>query len=120
MYRETINARVGNIEVSEKGRGNHFHQSKHCVTVDAQNLVDRDNRPIETRAKTDGAIAMLPVTLAELKVKFFIQSLIDLPEPALEIKDIKKDLKIIECTLLQPTNVLFVKGFVRKNIDFST
>lgn len=43
-----------------------------------------------------------------------------MPEPALEIRDIKKDLKITECTLLQPTNVLFVKGFVRKNIDFTT
>lgn len=120
MYQKAMDAQVSNIQVSERGQGCPSNRSKGCASVDAQNLVDRHNIPIETFARTNGAIARLPVTLAELKVKFFIQSIVDLPEPVLEIKDIKKDLMITECTLLQPTNVLFVKGFIRKSIDFST
>lgn len=66
-----------------------------------------------------GVIAKIPVVLAQLTVPFHISSVINLPEPALEIKDIKKSLKVTQCLLLQPTNILFIRGFVRKNIDYS-
>lgn len=71
--------------------------------------------PIET-----GAIAKIPVVLAELTVQINVDSTITLPEPAFEIKQIKKRLKLVQCLLAQPTNKLFLKGFVRKNIDYST
>lgn len=45
---------------------------------------------------------------------------IRLPELALSIKDIKKRIKITQCTLLQPTNILFIKGFVRKSLEYTT
>lgn len=65
-------------------------------------------------------VAKIPVVLAELKIQINVSSYIKLPEPALEIKTIKKRLKIVQCRLLQNTNMLFIKGFVRKNIDYST
>lgn len=65
-------------------------------------------------------VAKIPVVLAELKIQINVSSFIKLPEPALEIKTIKKRLKIVQCRLLQNTNMLFIKGFVRKNIDYST
>lgn len=120
MYKGVMDGKVSGIEVTNKGHGINSHKPNNCVTVDAKNLVDRKSDNIKTRRKKDGAIARLPVTLAEFKVKFLVQSIIDLPEPALEIKDIRKDLKVAECTLLHPTNVLFVRGFVRKRIDYST
>lgn len=71
-------------------------------------------------ALNQGAIAKIPVVLAEFNVQFNVVSEIELPEEALEIKTIKKRIKITQCTLLQDTNMLFIKGFVRKNIDYST
>jgi len=65
-------------------------------------------------------VASIPVVLAQLNVQFNVTARIRLPEDALEIKSIKKRLKITQCTLLQNTNILFVQGFVRKNIDYST
>ena len=62
----------------------------------------------------------VPAVLAELTIQFNVNSTISLPEPAIEIKNIKKRLKITQCILLQNTNMLFIKGFVRKNIDYST
>lgn len=75
---------------------------------------------------TTGATVKIPVVLAELTVQVNVNSIITLPEPALEIKDIKKRVKVTQCLLLQdpmfpagPTT-LSLKGFVRKNIDYST
>lgn len=120
MSNQVKTARISDIQVSERGCANRPDPQQNCVNVDATNLGDCPNTPMEPIAKADGTIVKIPVTLAELEVKFFVHANIDLPEPALEIKDIKKNLKITQCTLLQPTNVLFIRGFVRKNIDFST
>lgn len=69
--------------------------------------------------------AKVPVTLAELTLQVNLATLMSLPEPALEIKDIKKKLKITQCLLarcsgLQLSAVLFLKGFIRKNIKYAT
>ncbi|MDD4170265.1 MAG: hypothetical protein PHD36_08470 [Desulfotomaculaceae bacterium] len=76
--------------------------------------------PVKPTPVTIGAIAKLPVVLAELTVQINVDSTITLPEPAFEIKNIKKKLKLTQCMLAQNTNKLFLKGFVRKNIDYST
>lgn len=97
--------------------------SKHqdfCVDVESTVLDNCANTPIRPSGIRSGVIVKIPVVLAELTIRFNVNAFIRLPEPALEIKDIKKRLKITQCTLLQPTNILFIKGFVRKNIDFST
>ncbi|MFA9559714.1 CsxC family protein [Evansella sp. AB-rgal1] len=65
-------------------------------------------------------IVKLPVVLAEEEVQLDINANIEFPEPVLEIKEIKKNLKITQCRLLLPTNKLFIKGFVRKNIQYAT
>jgi len=76
--------------------------------------------PVDITPITTGVVAKIPVVLAELTVQVNVNSFIKLPKSALEVKDIKKRLKITQCRLLQNTNILFIKGFVRKNIDFST
>jgi len=62
----------------------------------------------------------VPVVLAEPKIQIHIDSTINFPTPVLEIKDIKKRLKITQCKLLLPSNKLFIKGFVRKNIQYAS
>ncbi|EIJ81306.1 hypothetical protein PB1_00125 [Bacillus methanolicus PB1] len=78
-------------------------------------------------------ILRVPVTLAERVVNTSIVANINFPEPVLEIKDIKKRVKVVQCRLLTPgipatsddlfpaiDLQLFLKGFVRKNIQYAT
>ena len=80
-------------------------------------------------------IMKVPVTLAERKVSTSLSANINFPHPVLEIKDIKKRVKIVQCSLmLDPTITagtrfllpywpgghLFLKGFVRKNIQYAS
>ncbi|WP_070121332.1 DUF3794 domain-containing protein [Bacillus marinisedimentorum] len=65
-------------------------------------------------------LVKIPVVLAEPKVQVDIEQEITFPEPVLEIKKVKKRLKLTQCRLLYPTNKLFIRGFVRKNIQYAT
>ena len=92
-----------------------------CVNVTGGTQQSCASNPTEIVPNViTGVIAKIPVTLAEFSVQVNLDSIITLPEPALEIKDIKKKVKVTQCLLLQPTNVLFIKGFIRKNIDYAT
>ncbi|HJV16555.1 MAG TPA: DUF3794 domain-containing protein [Bacillales bacterium] len=74
----------------------------------------------------------VPVTLAERTVTTTLSSTIKFPDPVLEIKDIKKRVKIVQCSLLLDPVVtgqnpfdpapatLIIRGFVRKNIQYAT
>lgn len=62
----------------------------------------------------------VPVVLAKPKIQVNIDATITFPTPVLEIKNVKKRLKITQCRLLLPSNKLFLKGFVRKNFQFAT
>ncbi|KJS83546.1 MAG: hypothetical protein JM58_12405, partial [Peptococcaceae bacterium BICA1-8] len=94
-----------------------------CVNVDpvvTGSQPECPNTPVALTPITTGVVAKVPVVLAELTLQLNIDSIIDLPEPAYEIKNIKKRVKVTQCLLLQDTNVLFIRGYVRKNIDYST
>ncbi|WCK56187.1 DUF3794 domain-containing protein [Aneurinibacillus sp. Ricciae_BoGa-3] len=77
--------------------------------------------PVEpTHVKSD-VIIKVPVVLAELDVQIDMHARIDFPmgQNVLEIKKIKKRVKVTQCRLLLPTNKLFIAGFVRKNIQYA-
>ena len=130
MKLDTEYTKVSNVNVfanspysNRSPSNNKFCVSKNkesCADVDSTVLDNCPNTPLTPIGITSGVVARIPVVLAELTVRFNVGAFIRLPEPALEIKDIKKKLKITQCLLLQPTNILFIKGFIRKNIDYST
>ncbi|WP_243109408.1 CsxC family protein [Anaerophilus nitritogenes] len=91
-----------------------------CVEVSSGTSEECVNRPVDIESLRTGSIAKIPIVLAELTVKVNVDSIITLPEIAWEIKRIKKHVKITQCLLLQDTNILFIKGFVRKNIEYAT
>ncbi|MBB6216759.1 hypothetical protein HNQ80_002863 [Anaerosolibacter carboniphilus] len=91
-----------------------------CATVTGETTADCVNTPAPIVPLVTGAVAKIPVVLAELTIQVNVNSIIDLPEYAWEIKDIKKHLKVTQCLLIQDTNILFLKGFVRKNIQYAT
>lgn len=134
MLKSTNNSTISNVRVIDsnyKSQKDNIKQSHHtnsdcsnkkdnCASVEG-NVVDNcENTTITPTGVSTGVIAKIPVVLSELDLQFNISSMINLPEPALEVKDITKKLKITQCMLLQPTNILFVKGYIRKNIDYST
>ncbi|MBB6216760.1 hypothetical protein HNQ80_002864 [Anaerosolibacter carboniphilus] len=91
-----------------------------CVRTTGGIASDCVNTPVEITALSTGAVAKIPVVLAELTLQLNVNAVIDLPESAWEIKRIKKHVKVTQCLLIQDTNMLFIKGFVRKNIDYTT
>lgn len=109
-----------------------------CVTVSGGAQQECFNRPVKIHPvnKKHSVIAKIPVVLAELNVQVDVHSTVTLPEKALEIKRIKKRLKLTQCRLITTKHhdkhpdrckekehgmsKLFLEGFVRKNIEFAT
>lgn len=120
MSKDIKNAKVSDIQLTRHGCGGVDPQQQDCVDITSRNLGNCPNECEMPYADSYGGIATVPMVLADLSVEFFVSAMIDLPEPALEIKNIKKNLKITQCMLLQPSNRLFIKGFVRKNINYAT
>jgi hypothetical protein len=115
----------------KKYNGSEYCQGKSRNDVDGKCIIggtkvsggttgDCVNTPTDISPLATGAVVKIPVVLAELTVQINADAIIDLPEYAWEIKRIKKHLKVTQCLLLQDTNVLFIKGFIRKNIEYTT
>ncbi|KGX90593.1 hypothetical protein N783_19745, partial [Pontibacillus marinus BH030004 = DSM 16465] len=78
------------------------------------------NRPITPDVNPDAQIAKIPVVLAEVEVCTDLEAKVTFPEDVLEIKDVKKQIELVQCRLLVPSNQLYIKGYVRKNIQYVT
>lgn len=95
----------------------HKSHNEYKVT---SNIVESSNQSFKPQVSIGKVIAKVPVVLAELTLQLNLDAKITFPEPVLEIKDIKKRVNLTQCRLLLPTNKLFVKGFVRKNIQYAS
>ncbi|MBY6053345.1 DUF3794 domain-containing protein [Cytobacillus firmus] len=105
-----------------------------CVDLNlSANVGECDYSPSAAPITPAGeTIIRVPVELAVLTVRTNLSAKITFPEPVLEIKDVKKRVQIIQCKLLLPgvapgvdpfpaaSYNLFLKGFVRKNIQYAT
>lgn len=122
MSKQGENPNVSNIRITENnyGTNNSNRSHGHCVDVESTVLDNCPNTPITPIGISSGVVVKIPVVLSEMTIRFNVGTTINLPEPALEIRNIKKRLKITQCMLIQPTNILFIKGFVRKNISYTT
>ena len=112
---------------------NHGH--KGCVNINQSASMEQCENVNAPQPLVDAGptIVRLPVALAEITVTSSLVANIHFPDPVLEIKDIKKRVKIVQCRLLLGGNTidpatglltqgvpLFIKGFVRKNIQYAT
>ncbi|HUW65624.1 MAG TPA: hypothetical protein VMW83_13220 [Spirochaetia bacterium] len=68
---------------------------------------------------TAPVVGKIPVVLQEITVQIDVLANITLDERAIEIKRVKNRLKLVQCRLLQPTGKLFLRGFVRQNIEYA-
>ncbi|SHE28008.1 CsxC family protein [Caloramator proteoclasticus] len=62
----------------------------------------------------------IPVVLAEFTVQIDTEADITLPEDAIDIKFIDKNVYLTQCHLIPGTNKVYLSGYVRKNIVYST
>jgi hypothetical protein len=93
-----------------------FAKDKVCSgrVIESTTLPVCENKPI------DGGCELVTVVLSEFTVKINVESKIKLCDPAVEIKRIKKSVFITQCRVLACTNILFLQGYVRKNIEYAT
>lgn len=106
--------------VENSSQTNEIVVRESCVDVSANVVESCKHTPISIEGITERVIAKIPVVLAMFSVQLNITAKITLPEIAIEIKNIKENLMLTQCMLLQDTNTLFIKGQIRKNIDYST
>ena len=103
-------------ETHPKNRRSHFAQNA-SVKLTGGITGDCINTPVKISALRTGAIAKVPVILAELTLQLNLEAIIDLPVVASEINEIKNSVKVSQCLLLSDTNMLFIKGYVSQNIE---
>ena len=88
--------------------------------ADAANIGSCPSTRVTPPITAGDIVTKVPVVLAEVTTQVNTDFTFTVPVPVLEIKTIGKRLKLTESVLALPTNKLFLKGFVRKNIQFAT
>ncbi|WP_346888469.1 CsxC family protein [Clostridium sp. UBA1056] len=73
------------------------------------------------------AVVKIPVVLAEVNITIPVEAVITLDQPAMEIKRIRKNVFLTQSRIIPfsqddefNTGILFIAGFIRKNIEFAT
>jgi len=102
----------------------------HENDVEPNNL--SDNKNAKDKAMTSNNekwVATLPIIIAEKNIDIPIESIFKLKSPALDIKNLKKDVYITSSSLLpmyenkdisaSSNGKLFLEGFIRNKLDFS-
>lgn len=92
--------------------------------IKSETLPDCPNISFTPKGFNGPLVCKIPVVLAEPEVQVDVESVIQLEESAYEIKRIKKNLFVTQCKLVnigdQRFGKLFLSGYVRKNIEYST
>lgn len=125
----TVESNVTKTEVTFHSPDCH-HSPKRCVSVTGGHIESCESTVVPTGPiQVVPLVAKIPVVISEFQITLNLHSIITLPEPALEIKEISKSTKLTQCLLIQEPDVtlvagdssnLFLKGFIRKNISYAT
>ncbi|AQS58827.1 CsxC family protein [Desulforamulus ferrireducens] len=98
-----------------------------CASVSSNTVINCESNLVPANnVITTGALAKIPLVLAQFQVQLNINAKIDLPEAALEVKEIHNSTKVTQSRLLLEPGIvgdsgnLFLKGFIRKNITYAT
>lgn len=109
-----------------------YPQVKRCKAqiCSSKTLTECPGQDINPSGKYGPLVAKIPVVIAEKIIQIDIESVIKLEEPAIEIKRIKKNIFLTQCKLLPRSGMtcdgkiksgkLFLKGYIRKNIEYAT
>ncbi|MBU5486376.1 hypothetical protein KQI86_18920 [Clostridium sp. MSJ-11] len=94
----------------------------HCEAKvsDAMTKSMCENWPITNSCAKGSTLFKIPTVLAFFTVQIDTEATLTLEDPATDIKFIDKDVKVTQCHLVPGTDKVFLEGFVKKNIVFST
>jgi hypothetical protein len=99
-----------------------------CVTVNTQAESITEQVDVEPMVINAGPVVVkVPVVLAETNITIPVEATITLDQNVMEIKRIKKNVFLTQSRLIPfsqdsqtGTGILFIAGFVRKNIEYAT
>ena len=99
-----------------------------CATVTTVVESITEQISVEPKVIKPGPVVVkIPVVLAETNITIPVEATITLNQRAMEIKRIKKNIFLTQSRLMpfsqdgrKGTGILFVGGFIRKNIEFAT
>ena len=99
-----------------------------CATVTTQaETITEEIDVIPTVICAGNVVIKLPVVLAETNITIPIEATITIDEVAMEIKRTKKNVFLTQSRLIPfsqdsrtGTGILFISGFIRKNIEYAT
>lgn len=99
-----------------------------CATVNTVCESITEQISVEPKVIAPGHVVVkIPVVLAETNITIPVEATITLDQRAIEIKRIKKNVFLTQSRLMpfsqdgrKGTGILFVGGFIRKNIEFAT
>ena len=102
--------------------------SEPCVEVTSQVQLLTKQTPVTPKVIKCGPVFIkVPVILAELNITIPVEATITLDKPAIEIKRIRKNVFLTQSRIIpfsqddKPgTAILFIEGFIRKNIEYAT
>lgn len=87
--------------------------------ISSQVIQECPSRLIEPEGSAGFFSVNIPVVISEFDVEINCETRIELDYPAVEIKRVKKNVFITQCRLLPKPKKLFIKGFIRKNIEYA-
>jgi hypothetical protein len=99
-----------------------------CATVATQSVSLTEQILVQPTVITGGPVVVkIPVVISETNITIPVEATITLDEEAIEIKRIKKNVYLTQSRLIpysqdgiRGTGILFIEGFVRKNIEYAT
>jgi hypothetical protein len=103
-------------------------ENRHCATVKTQaESITEQIDVIPDVIKAGCVVVKIPVVIAETNITIPVEATITLDQTAIEIKRIKKNVFLTQSRLIpfskgshDCTGVLFISGFIRKNIEYAT
>ncbi|MGK0465227.1 CsxC family protein [Clostridium sp.] len=107
-----------------------IHPSVNCGDISSKTLPLSSGVNIIPVGINGPLVVKIPVVLAETEIQINVEAELKLKELFYEIKRIKKNVYLTQCTLLPRsgrivdgvlvTGKLFISGYVRKNIEYAT
>jgi len=121
------------VEKEELSKGTKHKPVNKCTIESCKTTVSSETLPLcenipHTSDVTAGPVTVkIPVVLTECNIAITVQSSLKLKDAVLEIKRIRKNVYLNQCKLIpnsendKPnTGILFLAGFIRKNLEYST
>lgn len=114
-----INNSANDLEYNQPLECNHQEECQSGV-VGPITLCECENHCRKPMGHKGPMIVKVPVVLSEAKIQIDVEADIRLEQRAYDIKTIDKKVCLTQCHLVPYTNKLFLKGYIEKNIQYST